>query len=107
MKNNRADILLLAGAAVVGLGLALFLLRQPGVGRTLVEFDAKFSRILAGDTERAALALLGDPDSKVHDFMPSDSGPQYHLYWFRGEGFFYSVGIDRRGRVVEKDSGGL
>ena len=83
------------------------------------EFEKKFQLVQLGDTEAKALAVLGKPDAKEREFRLGQrkgfedvyaraeaSDSTYYLLWFKGIDVVFSVGINSKGQVSAKESGG-
>jgi hypothetical protein len=100
-----------------GLG-ALFVLGMPEIQEVL-EFDKKFELVQIGDPETKVLSVLGKPDAKEKEFRIGQekgfedayarakvSDSVYYLVWFRGIDVVFTVGINNKGQVSAKESGG-
>jgi len=87
--------------------------------REVSDFDKKFGLVEIGDPETKVLSVLGQPDAKENEFRigqkegfetayaraeASDSA--YYLLWYKGIDVVFTVGINSKGQVSAKESGG-
>jgi hypothetical protein len=88
-------------------------------GQELIEFEKKFALVQIGDTEASVLSVLGQPDARENEFRlgqkkgfeeayarANASDSAYYLLWFRGADVVFTFGIDDKGKVSVKESGG-
>lgn len=87
--------------------------------REVREFNQKFKTIRFGDQEAKALSVLGKPDAKEKYFRigqktgfedaykrANSSDSIYFLFWFKGVDIVFTIGINKKGQVSVKESGG-
>ena len=113
--------LIAALVVVVGVlaGLAALFVQGMPETREVSEFSEKFKLVQLGDPEAKTLSVLGKPDTKEKEFRlgqkkgfedaytraeASDSA--YYLLWFKGIDVVFTVGINNKGQVSAKESGG-
>jgi hypothetical protein len=101
------------------LGVATIYVRSTPDDQEVLEFEKSFKLIQIGDPETKALSVLGKPDAKEKEFRLGQkkgfedayaraeaSDSTYYLLWFKGIDVVFSVGINNKGQVSAKESGG-
>ncbi|MFH1618331.1 MAG: hypothetical protein ABIG11_00340 [bacterium] len=87
--------------------------------KEVAEFGKKFKLVQIGDSEARVLSILGNPGDKEKEFhlgqkkgfedayaRAEASDSAYYLFWFRGIDIVFAVGINNKGQVSSKESGG-
>lgn len=109
--------IVLSFAILLGL-VMLFIQNLPDV-KEVNEFGNKLASVQIGDSENKVLSILGKPDAKEKEFRLGQkkgfedayaraevSDSKYYLLWFRGIDVVFAVGINNKGQVSAKESGG-
>lgn len=109
--------ILLSFTILFGL-FALFAYNLPEL-KEVREFKKSFDLVQTGDSESKVISILGKPDSKENKFRIGQkkdfeeaysraevSNSQYYLLWFKGIDIVFTVGINTKGQVSIKESGG-
>jgi hypothetical protein len=118
----KVTLKVLAGIVVVfGIlaGVAALLVQSMPETKEVTEFSKRFKLVQIGDPETKALSVLGKPDAKEKEFRIGQekgfedayarakaSDSVYYLVWFRGIDVVFTVGINNKGQVSAKESGG-
>ena len=115
LKIIASIVVLFAVMLVVA---TLYVRSMPDV-KEVSEFNDKFKLIQIGDPEEKVLLVLGNPDAKESEFRLGQklgfedayaraeaSDSVYYLLWFKGIDVVFSVGINDKGQVCVKESGG-
>ena len=87
--------------------------------REVRKFSHKFELIKIGAPETNVLSILGKPDAKENEFRigqetgyeyaykrAKSSDSIYYLLWFKGVDMVFTIGINKKGQVSVKESGG-
>jgi hypothetical protein len=100
-------------------GIAVLLVQSMPETKEVSEFNKKFKVVQIGDSETKTISVLGNPDAKEKEFRIGQkqgfedayarakaSDSVYYLLWFRGIDVVFTVGINDKGYVSAKESGG-
>ena len=104
-------------AIVTGL-MALFMRGIPEV-KEVAEVNKKFKLVHIEDSETKVLSVLGQPHAKENKFRIGQkkgfeeayaraeaNDSVYYLLWFKGFDVVFTIGINNKGQVSVKESGG-
>ena len=104
---------------IVAIFVVVLLIRETPEVKEVIQFGEKFERIQIGDQEAKAISILGNHDAKEQKFRLGQkvgfedayaraeaSNSEHYLFWFRGVDVVFAVGINSKGEVCVKESGG-
>jgi hypothetical protein len=111
-------IIILLSITIPFVLLALYFYNLPEL-KEAKEFNKNFDLVQMGDSESKVISILGKPDSKENEFRigqkegfeeaysrAAGSNSKYYLLWFKGFDIVFTVGINNKGQVSIKESGG-
>lgn len=119
MKSALKALLAACSFVVILGGIGLVAVYHSDDMVEMREFEKQFALVKVGDSEAKALSLLGTPDAKESHFRIGQvegfeeaysrakaSGSTYYLVWSRGIDVVFSLGVDSKGFIRAKESGG-
>jgi hypothetical protein len=119
IKRTVKVLSILVGVPAIFIGALWMLTYYSDDAKEVRAFRSKFELVQIGDPESRVLSLLGSPDSKEAQFRIGQekgfedayarakaSGSKYYLIWEKGIDVVFTVGVDDKGTVSVKESGG-